>query len=55
MAGLAIGVYDDMEETSRKYSGTRETYSPDPARADLHSSRLHEYRKLMKLLLENIY
>ena len=55
LAGLAIGVYDDMEDISRKYSGTKSVYYPNPDRAELHQERLDTYKKLMRLLLENIY
>lgn len=55
LAGLAIGVYDDMEEISKTYSGTRSVYTPRPDRAALHQERLETYRKLMTLLLEHIY
>lgn len=55
LAGLAIGVYDDLEAISRRYSGTETVYQPDPERAALHSERLAQYRALMALLLEHIY
>lgn len=55
LAGLAIGIYDDMEEISRKYSGTQAVYTPNPERAALHQERLETYRQLMALLLEHIY
>jgi len=55
LAGLALGVYDDMEEASRRYSGTERVYEPDPHRAALHQERLATYRKLLPLLLEHVY
>lgn len=55
LAGLAIGVYDDMEGINRKYSGTAETYQPNPDRAAWHMTRLETYRTAMKMLLENVY
>jgi xylulokinase len=55
LAGLAIGVYDDMEAISIKYAGTGAVYTPDPERAAQHQERLETYRKLMALLLEHIY
>ncbi len=55
LAGLAIGVYDDMEAISIKYSGTAAVYEPAPDRAALHAERLEKYRQLMALLLEHIY
>jgi hypothetical protein len=55
LGGYAIGLYDDMEEISQRYSGTQAVYLPDPTRAALHQERLESYRKLMELLLEHIY
>lgn len=55
LAGLAIDVYDDLEEISKTYSGTGHVYQPNPERAALHQERLETYRKLMALLLEHIY
>lgn len=55
LAGVAIGLYDDMEEVSKRYSGTKKVYTPDPKRAALHQEKLERYRLLMKLLLEHIY
>jgi xylulokinase len=55
LAGLALGLYDDMEEISQRYSGTEAVYTPHPERAALHQERLATYRKLMALLLEQIY
>lgn len=55
LAGLAVGVYDDMEEVSRLYSGTARVFLPDPERAALHQEALENYRKLMALLLEQYY
>jgi xylulokinase len=55
LAGLAVGVYDDLEGISRKYSGTQSVYQPHPERAALHQERFELYRKLMALLLEHIY
>lgn len=55
LAGLAIGIYDDMEAISKQYSGTLSVYTPNPERAALHQERLEAYRKLMALLLEHIY
>ncbi len=55
LAGLAIGVYDDIQDISKSYSGTRTIHTPDPERAALHQERLEMYRKLLALLLEHIY
>jgi xylulokinase len=55
LAGLAVGVYDDIEEISKKYSGTQSVFLPNPERAVLHQERIEKYRKLMALLLEHVY
>jgi xylulokinase len=55
LAGLAVGIYDDLEGISRKFSGTQSVYLPHPKRAILHQERFETYRKLMALLLEHIY
>ncbi len=55
LAGLAVGIYEDMQEISKKYSGTKSVYTPNPERAALHQERLDTYQKLMGLLLEHIY
>ena len=55
LAGLAVGVYDDLQGISQKYSGTQSVYYPHPERAALHHERFETYCKLMALLLENIY
>jgi xylulokinase len=55
LAGLAIGVYDDLQDVSDRLSGTRTVHVPDPDRAALHEERLETYRRLMGLLLEHIY
>jgi len=55
LAGYALGIYDDMEEISTRYSGTQAIFEPDPKRASLHHERFETYKKLMALLLEHIY
>jgi xylulokinase len=55
LAGLAIGIYDDLQDVSVNLSGTSAIHMPDPKRADLHRERLETYRGLMALLLEHIY
>jgi xylulokinase len=55
LAGLAIGVYDQIEEISTRYSGTAQVYYPNARRAALHEEQIEKYNKLMRLLLENIY
>jgi xylulokinase len=55
LAGLAAGVYGDMEEISKRYAGTKAVYTPRPDRAGLHQECLATYRKLMSVLLDQIY
>jgi xylulokinase len=55
LAGVAIGIYDDMEAASEEYSGTKAVFAPNPERAALHQERLEKYRELMALLLEHVY
>lgn len=55
LAGLALGIYDDIEEVSKRLSGTAAVYVPNPERAALHQERMALYRRLMALLLEHIY
>lgn len=55
LAGLAIGLYDDLQEVSVSLSGTSALHEPDPQRAALHAERLDAYRRLMALLLEHVY
>lgn len=55
LAGLAIGVYDDLEEVSRKFSGTSRVHEPEPKRAALHQERLESYRSLVPTLLSTVY
>lgn len=55
LAGLAIGVYNNIEEASTIYAGTKAVYTPDPDRAASHQERLSNYRSLMRLLLEHVY
>ena len=55
LAGLAIGIYADMEEISKIYSGTKSIYTPDLKRAAMHQERFETYRQLMQLLLKHIY
>ncbi len=55
LAGLAIGVYDDMDAVSTRYSGTEQIYLPDAHRAERHREQIEKYHILMRLLLDNIY
>jgi len=55
LAGLAIGVYDDLEEVSVSFSGTSRVHEPDPERATLYRERLEYYRKAVSTLLRELY
>jgi len=55
LAGLAIGVYDNLEETSNSLSGTGRVLAPNPARAAAHQERLEYYRKAVGTLLRELY
>lgn len=55
LAGLAIGVYDDLEKVSREFSGTSRVHEPDPKRYALHQERLEAYRSLVPTLLSTVY
>ena len=55
LAGLAIGVYDELEEVSVQFSGTSRVHEPDPRRAELHRDRLAHYRRTVAALLREVY
>ncbi|NLE45515.1 MAG: hypothetical protein GX620_12415 [Chloroflexi bacterium] len=55
LAGLATGVYGEIETVSERLAGTAAVYEPDPDRAALHQDKLESYRELMALLLEHVY
>lgn len=51
LAGLAVGVYNDLEGVSKSLSGTRQTIQPDPNRLTLHGERLELYRSFIPSLI----
>jgi xylulokinase len=55
LAGLAIGLYTDLEGVSRAFSGTVRVHEPDPQRARLHRERLEAYRSLVPTLIATVY
>lgn len=55
LAGLALGIYDNLEEVSRAFSGTSRVHQPDPRRAALHEERIEYYRKTVSTLLRELY
>jgi xylulokinase len=55
LAGLAVGIYGDLEEVSRAFSGTSTVYEPDPVRAKMHRARLDVYNKTVATLLREMF
>jgi xylulokinase len=52
LAGVATGVYSDLEAISRTLSGTSCAHEPDPARAAQHHARMQTYRATVAALLQ---
>lgn len=55
LAGLASGVYDNLEATCQKLAGTTRTHYPDPERRAMHEERLQFYNHLIGTLLTELY
>lgn len=55
LAGYGIGIYKDLDEASKIYSGTSRVYEPKPDRLALHQERIELYKRSVKCLLENVY
>ena len=55
LAGVATGVYQNLEEVSQRFSGTSRIHTPDPNRARLHQERLRIYRKIVPNLISSAY
>jgi xylulokinase len=55
LAGHGIGIYPDLDEASREYSGTGRVYQPDPKRILLHQERFNLYRRSVPTLLGEVY
>ncbi len=55
LAGLAVGRYDDLEETCQHLTGIRRTYVPSASRKELHRDRLEYYNQLVPTLLAGLY
>ena len=51
LAGIATGVYSDLDDIGENYSGSSRIHTPDQARADLHKENLEAYHKLVSTLL----
>ena len=52
LAGVAVGVYSDLEAISRTLSCTSCVYEPDTARAALHQERMRTYQTTVAALLQ---
>jgi len=52
LAGVAVGVYSDLEAISRTLSGTLCVYEPDIARAAQHHARMQTYQATVAALLQ---
>jgi xylulokinase len=52
LAGVAVGIYSDMEAISRALSGTSRVYEPDPARTSQHHARMQAYHATVATLLQ---
>lgn len=51
LAGLAVGAFDNLEQTSREFAGTSRSHEPDETRAALHREKLEKYRATVEQLL----
>jgi xylulokinase len=54
LAGLAVGVYDDLGQVSLRYGGTSQVFDPNPSRAALYQERIEQYRKTVATLLTHL-
>ncbi|MCJ7625168.1 MAG: FGGY-family carbohydrate kinase, partial [Anaerolineaceae bacterium] len=55
IAGIGLGVFNDLDEVSQMYSGTGRIYEPNPARKQLHADKLETYRRIVPVLLSELY
>ncbi len=55
LAGLAIGVYEDIGEASTTFAGTKTVYLPNPERAEMHQERFDKFKTAVGVLLEHVY
>jgi sugar (pentulose or hexulose) kinase len=55
LAGVAIGVYNDIVETSKEFARASRIFQPDAARAVLHKERIEAYCSLVPNLITNVY
>jgi len=55
LAGHGIGVYPDLEEASKAFSGTGIIYTPNQERASHHQEKLATYQNLVPTLLSTVF
>ena len=55
LAGAAIGMYDDIVETSKAFASTSQVFEPDAGRAALHHERLEDYLRLVPNLIATVF
>jgi xylulokinase len=55
LAGLAVGVYSDLEVVSGAFSGTSTVHEPDTVRAEMHRAKLDDYNKAVATLLHEMF
>jgi xylulokinase len=55
LAGLAVGVFQDITEAARASVGSIRFHEPDPKRAELHAEQLETYRNTVSNTLSTLY
>jgi xylulokinase len=55
LAGVGIGVFNDLDEASQACAGSSRVHQPDPARAELHRERLKTYQNVIPNLLSTVF
>ena len=55
MAGVAAGIYDDLDAASIALNKVAKTYEPDFKRAELHKARMELYNKAVPSINENVF
>ena len=55
LAGLAIGTFNDLTESSKAFSGRTRLHEPDLERTKLHLEKLETYRSAVQNTLSTFY
>ncbi len=55
IAGYGAGIYPDVDEASRMFSGTANIYEPNYSRTKLHQERLETYKRIVPILLSEVF